>query len=404
MNEFKKKLILLTDGFPFKNSETFIRTEYPYLEKTFDQVFFLTIKTDEDIYLGFDSNKIIAISPKRTKSRILSLFKKMFWLEIIELLTKKNLNLYTFRTAWMYLSKAIIIETSINKFISENNLNNIVLYSYWFDEKALAISLMKSSYPKFCRTHGWDLYEERHRNSYLPYRKFIIDNISTLFTISENGKEYILKKLPGFENKINVSKLGTYEIKLSNKQKRKKVFHLLSISSVIKLKRIDKIVRVISKIENSEIFWTHIGDGKKFNEIKNLASRKLSNKPNLNFKMLGEMSNDEVITFLKSNYVDLFLNLSEYEGIPVSIMEAQSCGIPVLANYVGGVGEIVDNKNGFIVSKNEDENKIANIIENYLMINKKEKLLKRKNSFENWNNNFNSNLNYKNFSKLISKY
>ena len=58
-------------------------------------------------------------------------------------------------------------------------------------------------------------------------------------------------------------------------------------------------------------------------------------------------------------------------------MEAQSCGIPVLANYVGGVGEIVDNKNGFIVSKNEDENKIAYIIENYLMINKKEKLLKK---------------------------
>ena len=75
-----------------------------------------------------------------------------------------------------------------------------------------------------------------------------------------------------------------------------------------------------------------------------------------------------------------------------------------IANYVGGVGEIVDNKNGFIVSKNEDENKIAYIIENYLMINKKEKFLKRKNSFKNWNNNFNSKLNYKNFSKLISKY
>ena len=156
MNELKKKLILLSDGFPFKNSEIFIRTEYPFLEKAFDQVFFITSKTDEDIYVGFDSNKIIANSPKRTKSRILSLFKKIFCKEIIELLTKKNLNIYTFRTAWQYLSKAIIIETSINKFISENNLNNIVLYSYWFDEKALAISLMKSSY-KILSTHGWNL-------------------------------------------------------------------------------------------------------------------------------------------------------------------------------------------------------------------------------------------------------
>ena len=59
----------------------------------------------------------------------------------------------------------------------------------------------------------------------------------------------------------------------------------------------------------------HIGD-EEFNEIKNLASKKLSNKPNLNFKMLGEISNDEVITFLKSNYVDLFINLSEYGAFP----------------------------------------------------------------------------------------
>ena len=44
--------------------------------------------------------------------------------------------------------------------------------------------------------------------------------------------------------------------------------------------------------------------------------------------------------------VDLFLTVSANEGIPVSIMEAQSFGIPVIATDVGGISEIVNNVNG----------------------------------------------------------
>ena len=46
------------------------------------------------------------------------------------------------------------------------------------------------------------------------------------------------------------------------------------------------------------------------------------------------------------------MNVSESEGIPVSIMEASSFGIPVIATNVGGVGEIVENGyNGLLLNK-----------------------------------------------------
>jgi len=45
------------------------------------------------------------------------------------------------------------------------------------------------------------------------------------------------------------------------------------------------------------------------------------------------------------------MNLSETEGIPVSIMEAQSAGVPILATNLGGTSEIVNNENGFLVEK-----------------------------------------------------
>lgn len=64
---------------------------------------------------------------------------------------------------------------------------------------------------------------------------------------------------------------------------------------------------------------------------------------------------------------DLFILPSNYEGLPIVIIEAMSLGKPVVASDVGGIREIVTNgKNGFVV-KNSAGNfadKIRYILEN----------------------------------------
>jgi glycosyltransferase involved in cell wall biosynthesis len=48
--------------------------------------------------------------------------------------------------------------------------------------------------------------------------------------------------------------------------------------------------------------------------------------------------------------LDLYLNTSRHEGIPMTLLEAMSLGIPVVAPDVGGIGEIVeDGVSGFLV-------------------------------------------------------
>ena len=63
---------------------------------------------------------------------------------------------------------------------------------------------------------------------------------------------------------------------------------------------------------------------------------------------------------------DLFILLSDYEGLPMTIIEAMSQGLPIVSSDVGGVHEIVRNGvNGYVVPNEicEFANRIKNVLE-----------------------------------------
>ncbi len=53
-------------------------------------------------------------------------------------------------------------------------------------------------------------------------------------------------------------------------------------------------------------------------------------------------------------FADLFILTSNYEGLPMVIIEALSSGIPVVASNVGGISELLDGNNGIAVDNNPD--------------------------------------------------
>ena len=93
--------------------------------------------------------------------------------------------------------------------------------------------------------------------------------------------------------------------------------------------------------------------------------------------------------------VFFFVNVSESEGIPVSIMEAASFGIPIIATDVGGTSEIVDNSNGFLIENNklifED---VAFYLESALSLGESEYMSRRVNSRKKWLELYNSSNNF----------
>jgi glycosyltransferase involved in cell wall biosynthesis len=92
--------------------------------------------------------------------------------------------------------------------------------------------------------------------------------------------------------------------------------------------------------------------------------------------------------------------VSTTEGIPVSIMEAMSFGIPVIATDVGGTQEIVNKDNGILLHSQLDETDLASAIR----IAMKEDLWQRKtNALETWRSKYNAPTNYQNFVSELSQ-
>ncbi|MBK7626706.1 MAG: glycosyltransferase [Bacteroidales bacterium] len=86
--------------------------------------------------------------------------------------------------------------------------------------------------------------------------------------------------------------------------------------------------------------------------------------------------------------------------IPVSFMEAQSCGVPVIATAVGGTAEIVNNENGLLISADPVPDEISSALYD-VYINREKWIKKRDVSRKNWENNFNAEKNYNDFANQL---
>lgn len=148
---------------------------------------------------------------------------------------------------------------------------------------------------------------------------------------------------------------------------------------------------------STPITWTHIGSGELQKELEGLALSKLSDKPNVTFHFAGQLTNKEVLNFYTTHPVDLFINVSATEGVPVSIMEAMSFGIPVIATDVGGNSEIVTGENGHLLSADPSANEVKEAIGFFVKLSNEERQRYIKNSRKTWEENYNALFNYQTF-------
>lgn len=399
-------LVLLTAGFPFGSGETFIENELPYLGLDFDKISIISPDLKGDLKIRDLPDNVMVFKYQIRGNfyyRIISLFNADFWAGLRLDLERKDCKVNVinkFRVCWYSFSKGLLIKKAIIKLLNLNReaFTSMIFYSYWFDESALALSLINKQQPMvtcIARAHGWDVFEERHDPPFLPFRPWLLKNLDKVFLVSEKGKNYLAEKFDQNLKKLEVSYLGTKELNRGNKFK-KETFYIVSCGSLIPLKRIDLVIDSLAMLD-SPVLWHHIGNGP-LRENLELKAKTILKGGVVEFQFLGQLQNKDVKIYFESIEVDLFISLSESEGLPVSMMEAQSAGTPILATNVGGVNEIVvDGYNGWLLPENPSKKEVKEKILEITNLDASKKLDIRNNALNHWTENFNAYRNYPNF-------
>ena len=116
-----------------------------------------------------------------------------------------------------------------------------------------------------------------------------------------------------------------------------KKIDIISICRFVEQKNIVEIIKIAKFLK--DLRFLIIGDGPLFTEI--LYLKKLYRLPNV----ILPGSKDEIFNYLSNS--NIFLSTSIYEGLPISILEAMSVGLPIVASRVeGNVDTIIHGKNG----------------------------------------------------------
>ena len=409
----KKDLVLLCDCYPYAYGEFFLDDEIVYLSEIFENIYVVTLSERTETRRLIPNNVTIIkyVEMSRSNNFVLLLqsckyFFTSFFLNELIGLRKKDFPSLSLDVLKIMVGE-ILNSKKYSKFLvslirqKHINLNRTVFYSYWLDYKSLSLALLHKQFPEIksvSRAHRWEFMYDGVKQHYLPFREYIINTLNSTHIISDLSKEYLNNRYVIKRNQLVVSRLGKSNNLFSKDKIRTNKYVICSCSSLITLKRVDLIVQLISQLNLTDVLWVHFGDGPEKTKVEKLVKEKLSQ---IQVLLKGAVANSEIMNYYNTYEIDLFVNLSTIEGVPVSIMEAQSSGIPVLATDVGSSKEIVDDENGFLIPKDFEMNTTVIRIRDYLLSDENCTLKKRNKSYSNWSQRYNAEFNYRKFANDI---
>ena len=252
--------------------------------------------------------------------------------------------------------------TIANIFLNKKIIRKIVGDPVW--ERAYSKAKISESFDEFqVKNYGFSISLQK------KLRSFSIKKSDIVVTPSKHLKNFILNL--GFKNKIEGINNGVFIPEENTNIFTNDQINITIVSRLVSHKNIKKIIRAISDLNDPLIYLNIIGDGPELNQLQKI-SLESNNKDNIIFH--GKLNRDEINhIFLNS---DIYIQASNYEGLPHSLLEAMSYGIPVLCTPVGECKEILGNEDrGYIldlpVSKNNIKSKISEIVGEKNIANKK---------------------------------
>lgn len=404
-------VMIFCSAFRSRGDAVFLLPELRFWREHGFQVFLFSAKKPEKELLPPDDGIFLEelTPPDITFSSILRtllslLAKKMYYRELLDILrvapNPKN--------AMVAVKKHLLGTAALRQL--ENKLreldirpdDTVVLYSYWLEFFALAAAecpVASDHVLRIARAHEYDLYVNQSGNGYMPWPRERISRLDRVFAVSLHGADYLRRRFPGLKEKISCARIGSSDFGV-RPYLASPALRIVSCSHIVPVKRIGTLIRVLSQIRDIPVCWTHIGSGAGEDELKALAAKILPE--NIRVTWAGFCVHEEVKKIFQTQDFDLFVSVSASEGIPVSMMESISCGIPVIATAVCGVPEIVrPGQSGWLLPPDAPEKEFGHAVSSYLTMAETDRIRLRESCRKLWESDFAPEVNHERFLEQI---
>ena len=264
-----------------------------------------------------------------------------------------------------------------------------------FLKEAIRTQINKYLLKKFNQNNTIDIIHV-HNSSAGKVALWMKKKFNVPYIITEHSSNYARKLIPEKEIKsyVSVYKNASYRVAVSKefckilkdtfdlefnylanvvdtnyfipKTKVDKEFQFINIANLDRNKNQMLLIQAVSKVfqQNKSVKLVILGAGSEYNNLKTeIHKLKMQNQ----IKLFGFAKREMVLDALQQS--DAFVLSSKYETFGVVLIEAMSCGLPVIATRCGGPESIIENDSLGQLVNNDDLDELSNsmneMYENY---------------------------------------
>lgn len=288
---------------------------------------------------------------------------------------------------------------------------DVHILSCWFSVEAWTAGKLKKEFPQvkaYSLAHSFEIDPLKNDFVDLTFNQWKHKYLDRIFFISRKMRDIYNdathhKYVEKYSSQMAVQYLGCIKhFEGLNPLRDRQKIRIMSCSYVRPEKRIDLIMNSLEEWTLCPLEWVHMGNGPLLESMRQRAKTLMVNNKNVTIDFKGYVSNEYVHKYYREKQVDIFINLSSSEGVPVSIMEAIAYGISVVATDVGGVSEIIDDKHGLLVASNASSNLIRKELEDFVRRYQQNALPMRSSAYNFWKMHFDAKRNYDEFFNQMS--
>lgn len=213
------------------------------------------------------------------------------------------------------------------------------------------------SIPCVFTAHGWAFTEGVSRSRRILYRcieRAVANLASKIITVSDYDRSLALRSGVGDADLIVTIHNGMPSLK-----EKSSVVRECDVTRLIMVARFDIpkdhvfLVRALASLARSDWTMDFVGDGPTMPQVKRLVT-----ELGLEDKIFFPGACSDVSERLSKS--DVFCLISNWEGLPLTVLEAMRSGLPVIASRVGGVPEAVtQHETGILVDKHDHDGLVS---------------------------------------------